>query len=75
MIYHVLPGDSLVETFEKTDLEGESIVWEVCEAAAELETRPEEKIVKLSKAAKPVSEKCFKNSAKPKAFTVLPTPR
>jgi hypothetical protein len=30
MIYHVLPGDSLVETFEKTDIKGEIIVCREC---------------------------------------------
>ena len=30
MIYHVLPGDSLDETFEKTNLEGEVIVCREC---------------------------------------------
>ncbi|CAN5613169.1 hypothetical protein BH20ACI4_BH20ACI4_04840 [soil metagenome] len=30
MIYHVLPGDSLVEIFEKTNLEGEIIVCREC---------------------------------------------
>ena len=30
MIYHVLPGDSLIETFEKTDIEGEVIICREC---------------------------------------------
>ncbi len=30
MIYHVLPGDSLVETFEKTKIKGEIIVCREC---------------------------------------------
>ena len=30
MIYHVLPGDALVETFEKTNIEGEIIVCREC---------------------------------------------
>jgi hypothetical protein len=30
MIYHILPGDSLVETFEKTNIEGEIIVCREC---------------------------------------------
>ncbi len=30
MIYHVLPGDSLVDTFEKTNIEGEVIVCREC---------------------------------------------
>ena len=37
MIYHVLPGDSLVETFEKTNIEGEIIVCRECLIEGDLE--------------------------------------
>ena len=39
MIYHVLPGDSLVETFEKTNLEGEIIVCRECLIEGDLKAK------------------------------------
>lgn len=36
MIYHVLPGDSIVSEFNKTDIQGESIVFRECLVAGDV---------------------------------------